>query len=252
MTIPRVFFSQSQYKIDATSCSENYANVCLGRSDLHHLQTVLRLTIGAQIELINSDSGQHFLALLQANGEASIIRTLNKTDQLNIAASLCFALCKGEKNDLVLEKSCELGVQRVIFWQSERSVSRIKDNAEQKLLRWQRILESAAKQCGRSSIPTVHLAKDVTKLTELLSSYQQPEDLIFLCSLTQQAKLARDIKFDRLGAAHIIIGPEGDISPAEHQHFIQFGAKELSLGSLILRAETAAITALASVNAVWG
>lgn len=167
-------------------------------------------------------------------------------------ASICCALLKSDHNDLVCEKACELGVESIIFWQAEHSVVQIKDGAEAKKLdRWKRIAESAAKQSKKTEIPPVELATSLEKLVTLIDRRSLPGDLRLCCSLSPEAKPMSQV-LTAGGRVHLVVGPEGDFSPKEEEALCKQGFLRVALGPHVLRSETAAIAAVAMVQAIAG
>jgi len=168
--------------------------------------------------------------------------------------TLAFALSKGPKNDLVCEKACELGAQRIIFWQAARSVVRLepaKREGAARLRRWLRIAEAAAKQSGRNSVPQVLLLRNSQELLAVLRDSYSPKDICLCCSLSSSAVPINKLERPP-GLAHLLVGPEGDLTAQEEETFIKYGFQLVSLGPFILRSETAAIAALGLIQGLWG
>jgi 16S rRNA (uracil1498-N3)-methyltransferase len=80
------------------------------------------------------------------------------------------ALCKGEKNDFICQKATELGVDKICFFQAERSISRIDDrDRKKKLERWKKISEAALQQSGQTALPTIEIFQSLNQtLQEVL------------------------------------------------------------------------------------
>lgn len=224
------------------------------QEDARHLTQVLRLETGAQLTVVERTSGREFTSFITTLTplRAKLANVKEERAQRSRVATLSFALCKGEHNDLVIEKCCELGVKSIILWQAERSVVRLdhKDHSN-KLARWQRIAESAAKQSSRTSIPEVRLLSGLQAVLELITAEAAPADIRLCCSLAPEACAIRTLSTPT-GFAHIMIGPEGDFTETEHTSLTNSGFIPVTLGPTILRAETAAIAAVAMVNGLWG
>ena len=225
----------------------------ISEENFHHLIKVLRLKPGAQIVVAAKDSPIEYKALLVSDEKPArikLISTAQTKKQCCKVHTLIFALTKGERNDLVCEKACELGVEKIIFWQAERSVVKISDLQEcnKKIARWNKIAESAAKQSHRTTIPSICLALDFNELISALK--ESLPDKLLCCSLASTAQAIKDIPSPK-GQVAIIIGPEGDFTKEEEQKLIDFGFEPITLGENILRSETAAIAAIAMANGIW-
>jgi 16S rRNA (uracil1498-N3)-methyltransferase len=222
----------------------------------HHIRTVLRLVPGAILTVIDPDLHRRFVGTITTVLPRVTVRLERELPQSLIrsrARTLAFALCKGDKNDFVCQKGCELGVERIVLWQAERSIVRIDTprDGDKKLDRWRKIVASAAEQSGRSDVPEVLLALDSRALLSIIDGVSTGEDIRLFCSLDPDAAELRHTP-PPSGGAHIVIGPEGDFTPTESAALRAANFHPLSLAPLILRAETAAIAAVASINGAWG
>lgn len=229
----------------------------LSEEDAHHFRDVLRLSEGAVLLAVDRRSSREFEAVIASTQQDSVCIKLlrqreGRTTQSRVS-SLIFALAKGGHTDEVCEKSCELGVQNIILWQSARSVVRIASETEKekKLQRWKKIAESAAKQSGNHTIPKIHIALSLPELLQTIQAIREPGDRSLLCSLGPDAKLPAQIEAPR-ASVHLAVGPEGDFEPQEENSLRAAGFEAMSLGPLILRCETAAIVAISMVHGAWG
>lgn len=247
--IPRIFLDIPPESIDQ--------EIELGQSDTHHLKNVLRLSEGREIHINSKSCGERYSAIItncQSNIHIKITGKLCVDPRKSRVNVLAFALCKGEKNDFVVEKACELGVEHIILWAAERSVVEIKpDKQKSKLDRWQKIALSAAKQSARLDIPKVYYHQNINDTLNLIEKLRDtPKDLTICCSLSKESKEIQEIQIDERTLCQLIVGPEGDFSQTEERLLKDKKTCLMSLGPLTLRAETAAIVAIASVQAAWG
>jgi 16S rRNA (uracil1498-N3)-methyltransferase len=209
------------------------------------------------LQAVDRRSGREFEAVIASAQQDSVLVKLLRQREGNTTrsrvVSLTFALAKGGHTDEVCEKSCELGVQHLVLWQSARSVVRISSAAdrEKKLQRWRKIAESAAKQSGNDTLPKIHLALSLPELLQTLQAIRKPEERSLLCSLATDAKLPAHIEAPRAGV-HLAVGPEGDFEPQEENSLRAAGFEAMSLGPLTLRCETAALVAISMVHGAWG
>jgi len=227
----------------------------LTSEDSHHLARVLRLGIGATLEVADPSSGVVALATVRSISDLvhvtidSIVSTSTTPTTRSI---LLMALCKGQKNDQVCDWATELGATEIIFWQASRSVVRIKDSTEaaHKEARLQKIALAAAQQSKRVRPPRVRV---VTTLSEALAAIEvepMKAPLRIICSLAADARPMRDSLESATSNTDFVmaIGPEGDFTNEESELLLSSGFIKISLGAQTLRSELAAVTALARWN----
>jgi 16S rRNA (uracil1498-N3)-methyltransferase len=228
--------------------------VALSEADAHHARDVLRLAAGSPITVILRQSGQSFAAVIEELSPAVTARLTAPCESLAQASRvrrILFALCKGDRNDLVCEKATELGVGAVHLFQADRSVVRLDSPADidKKRTRWVKIAEGAAKQCGRSSVPEVLVSRSLKEA--LAAEPMEANERLMFCSLAADSKELRAVSHPA-GFIHLCVGPEGDFSPAEESQLLAHGGEAITLGPTVLRSETAAIAAIAMAGGIWG
>jgi 16S rRNA (uracil1498-N3)-methyltransferase len=212
----------------------------------HYLREVLRLRPGASVEVFDGLGGR-YAGEIDATFDAVLLGPREDAPRGPVEVSLLFALAKGEKNDLVVQKATELGAARVLPFIAARSVVRLEPaKSEDRAARWRRIAEEAARQCGRADVPEVRVP---TVLEEALAALA-PGTRTFAFHPGGEPLKA----FPPDGAVTIaaVVGPEGGLSDAEMAACERAGAARASLGPRTLRAETAAIVALALLQARFG
>jgi 16S rRNA (uracil1498-N3)-methyltransferase len=237
--------------------------VSLSDADTHHAEHVLRLRDGERVRIAYSEpkedgkSHNHvFLGVLKKSSVAPL--QVDILEELHVPStallpppvqSLIFGMSKGKKNELVIEKATELGVQSIILWQTSRSILRLKDENEaaRRTERFSKIAEAAAKQSKRNSIPLVHICLTEASLAKELERLAPGPRLC--CSLSPNSRNLSEIAYSSESRmSTIAIGPEGDFSPKEEQWLAAHSFSPVRLGENILRSETAAIAAIAMVN----
>lgn len=218
-------------------------------ADLNHIKNVLRMRVGE--ELLVSDSGFSHLCRLSEYTEDAAIATVvqeNCNDtELSVRIHLFQGLPKGDKLELIIQKAVELGVYKIIPVEMSRSVVKIEDKKKKaKAERWQAIAESAAKQSKRNLIP------EVTEAVSYKTAMNMASELdVFIVPYENERGMKATVdslkKIKPGGNVGVIIGPEGGFSDMEIALAKENGGETVSLGKRILRAETAAITALGAV-----
>jgi len=155
------------------------------------------------------------------------------------------ALLKADKLDTVIEKATELGVARIMLFASRYSLGR---PSAARLARWRQIAIAAAKQCERTVIPRIEGPLDIAAVL------QKPAPYRLLLWEDSDCKQAADLASISVAPAAVtlLVGPEGGFAPDEVAAARAAGWLPVTLGPRILRAETAAITAVALCQHLWG
>ena len=223
----------------------------LSPHDSHYLKDVLRLPVGALVEIGDPDSGETFKASIHSTTDGVTLSIVEKVDtaSTDISITLICALCKGQKNELICDWATELGCTQIIFWQSDRSIVRLKseDDASAKAQKFSKAAMAAAQQSRQVRPPKVHVATSLKKALELTSS---GEGLKVCCSLEHEAPPLWQLASNLKPGHHVslVIGPEGDLTPEELETLKSTGFKAASLGRQVLRSELAAVTAIVTVK----
>ncbi len=227
----------------------------LSAEDSHHLHKVLRMRAGEHLLVIDNSTGKEYEAIIVDSGKSVSIKIHEERTTLkptSIIRHLAFALAKNDHNDFVCEKGTELGAENILFWQAERSVVRAEaTDLDKRLERWKRIAVSASKQCGRVDIPQIYFASDVQSLVDTVKRTSENNDRRILLSLSTLARPLRSFGMPG-GKICLVVGPAGDITSTEESYLVNNNYELGSLGPRTLRAETAAVAAMAAVEALWG
>ena len=220
-----------------------------------HVQ-VLRLQPGDGLTLFNGQGGEF---------EASVLRMSRSDVQVTVgqhqpvereaatAVHLAVGMPANERMDWLVEKATELGVASIQPLVTERTVLRLTgERAEKKQLHWQSIAVAACEQSGRNRVPVVFAVKNLSTWVkslpnDLASATGGPRWLLSLSRGSQplQQLMALRTAVTQQAAATFLSGPEGGLSPAEEQAALAASFSAVSLGLRVLRAETAALAALA-------
>lgn len=228
------------------------SEVSISDADAHHLRTVVRASPGDPILIVDSASGKEYESFVSSADSPFIVKLGNEVTaerRIGSVRTLLFALCKNKTNELVAEKATELGADHILFWEGERSIVRLKtqDERVKKTERLSKIAAESSKQSARNSIPRVYVAANLSEALEILDRLKEHEDRFFFGSLNPAS-----LPFSRMSPlksfAHVLIGPEGDLSPKEEDRLLKYGFEGFTLGSNRLRAETAAFAAIAAID----
>ncbi|WP_312651068.1 16S rRNA (uracil(1498)-N(3))-methyltransferase [Proteiniclasticum sp.] len=220
--------------------------------DHKHLSRVLRLREGDTV-LVNNLLGTDYLGIIEhIDKNTTRIELKNKmleNNESTVEITLYQGMPKAGKMDLIVQKSTELGVSRIVPVLTERVV--VKNSTEfKKLDRLKRIAVEAAKQSKRSVIPVIEepisfqdMLKDMKKSQILIVPYENQENYGFALLKKELAEIR---------SCGILIGPEGGFSDEEIRILEGRGAKIVTLGKRILRTETAGFTAIALTQLLYG
>lgn len=216
----------------------------------HYLQRVLRLAVGDSLEVF--DSGRAFTASIVAADQTSMTLELGaeRVARSMRPVTIVQGLPKADKLELVLQKATELGATAFAPVSTARSIVKLEGKEDKKLERWRRIVEEAARQCRRSDVPTV---APPAPLLEAVKALPGAPTLLVLDEEEHATRLG--LAFSVLDADQpvaLIIGPEGGLTREEVSALISLGAVAVTLGTLVLRTETAALAALAIVRHLDG
>ena len=220
-------------------------------SDAHHLMHVMRAKAGQEIILVD-DENQVARMEMTAFREDAVTLTLRQRLEADtespIDLVLAQCLLKSDKMDMVVQKAVELGAVGVIPVRSQNCVVRYDaKKAAARQQRWQKIADEAAKQCGRTALLTVD---PVTDIKALIAAEKEQEDsvLVFFYENEDQQTVKDYLRQITAKRIVLMVGPEGGFSLAEAKAVEEAGGKSVTLGPRILRAETAALTALSVVQ----
>lgn len=219
----------------------------------HHMIRVLRLKAGTRV-LLADGKGESRGTIDHVGKESLTIvlegETLPVETGTGPAITLYQGLPKGDKLELILQKGTELGATAIVPFQASRSVSRVgAAQSDNKLERWQRIADEAARQSQRASLPRISFAGS---FGEMLRSANQ--SLKLLLWEEEQETLLRTVLAGRTApeSVAVIVGPEGGLSGEEARQARDSGFIPVSLGSRILRTETAGLAILSILQFHWG
>lgn len=216
-------------------------------SDAHHLMHVMRAKAGQLVTVVD-DNGQVAAMEMVAFSDSAVTLQLKEhlaadtESPLKIMLAQC--LLKADKMDMVVQKAVELGAVGVIPISSQNCVARYdaKKGAARKD-RWQKIADEAAKQCGRTALLKV---RPIVTLGQFIADMQATDSsLVFFYENENEQSAKEYLRSLKAKQIVLLVGPEGGFSLDEAKLIEEAGGKSVTLGPRILRAETAALTAIA-------
>ena len=222
----------------------------VGGSDGRHLARVLRAGVGDALTVcaMGTEFSCTVTAVTRETVTVSVGEGRPAGGEPGVSVTLCVGLPKAEKLEHVVQKGVELGADRILPFAAERSVVR-DGGSPAKALRRAKIAAEAAKQCGRGRVPEVCPATDFTSA----AAEAKNADLALLCYELGGRPLSEVLR-EHPDARRIAVmtGPEGGISAAEFEQAAAAGWIPVTLGSRILRCETAPLAALTAILYEYG
>lgn len=234
-----------RFFVDAKDMHKDFLALT-GESAAH--AKVLRLKTGEQV-MICDGSGQECICTISdvSPGLISLVVCERKESatEPSVKAYVYMAFSKGDKFEHVIQKATELGAYEIIAFPSARCISKPDEKSlHKKLERWQKIATAAAEQSGRGRIPQVVV---LNSYAEALNRAAQT-DVAVLFYENERAKALRSALSEKdYSSISLLTGPEGGLEPTEVESAISAGVQVCTLGSRILRCETAPLCALSAV-----
>jgi len=216
-----------------------------------HALRVLRLRLGDAVTLFDGTGGEHRATIVSAERHAAAVR-LDAFDPVEreapAATNLVMSVIATDPMDFAVRKAVELGVravQPVIAARSQGGASG--DRVERRAAHWRAIAVAACEQCGRNRVPPVEMPVPLaTWLARFVGAAGTAAVLAPGAARSLAALAAHALP------THLLVGPEGGFTDDEQAHVARLGILPVHLGRRVLRAETAALAALATLNAVAG
>lgn len=223
-------------------------NIVLESNPSRHLLNVLRLRVGASLELFNGDGSSYLgtITLTEKNKATALVEKLNMSEALPpFDIHLAIGISKGERMDYAIQKAVELGVTSITPLISERTAVRLaKDRQDKKQRHWQNIITSACEQSYRNRIPT---CAPITSFSDWLKDTPLP--CLLLDPRSNQTLSDTPPPQTQIS---LLVGPEGGLSELEVELAQTHGCIGIRLGPRVLRTETAPLAAISAIQMLWG
>ncbi len=239
--IPRIYHSETL----AVGMS-----VTLSSSAAIHIGKSLRLTENDELRLFNGDGFDYCGCLVQADRRKTVVRIsdrMHPATESPLPVTLLQGICRGARMDMLIQKSTELGIHRIVPVNCQRSIARTgAERATKKIAHWRNIAISACEQCGRARIPEIG---SPTKLHDATAE-QAPDATKLLLDPAGQRSIEAALHPEK--PVTLLIGPEGGLTDEETEAATGAGFVRIRLGPRVLRTETAPIAALSIIQFLIG
>ncbi len=218
----------------------------------HQVRDVLHLAIGESLVLLDNSGDEVVATVVRTNRTGVEVQYVERHPgkrESSVRIILCQGLLKSARFEWILEKGTELGVAVFVPTLCRRSMSGLEEAGPAKISRWQRIIQEAAEQCDRSRLPEL---QPIRSLPHILNDI--PKDALALIPWEEEHALSLRDALDAYqrststpATVVLFIGPEGGLTAEEVALAQQHSVQSVTLGPRILRAETAALAAVANV-----
>jgi len=214
----------------------------------HYVRTVLRLKKDAEIILFNGTGGEYLGTLVEVSRKTVLIslsQWIERSVESPLFVTLGLGIARGDRMDFSVQKAVELGVNFMTPLITERCQVQFKgEKKSQRLVHWEKIVQHAAEQSGRTSLP------ELSEIEHLNSWVNKQQGLKVFLDPYAENTLADLAPIDN--QVTLLTGPEGGFSDSERVLAKAAGFIPVRMGSRILRTETASLAALAAVQMLWG
>jgi len=236
-----------RFFINKEDVFEGTANVY--GEDVQHISRVLRLQNGDRIVLCNGEGTDYLTAILSMDKHSirtTIIAEEASKGEPDIDVVLYQGIPKSTKMDIIIQKCTEMGVKRIVPVYTARTIVKLESHKDEKkkVERWAKISEEAAKQSGRGIIPAINMpmafneaVRDAAKLDIIIVPYE----------LEGSISIKKVLSKSKVKSIGFFIGPEGGFESSEIEKAKEIGAVPVTLGSRILRTETAGVVVLTGI-----
>jgi len=241
-----------RFKIER-ECIRGQEAIIKDPGEIRHIRKVLRVKVGDGVALFDGE-GKEYQATIASLSPREISLTLLQelppdTTESPLRVILGLGILKSSKFDWLIQKATELGVSEIIPFYSSRVIPRWEEKRIQsRQSRWQKIASAAAKQCGRTRVPTIHPSRS---FQEALAMEFEEAIKIFLWE-RERTRSLKNAFAHPVSSVYVLVGPEGGFSEQEALQAQEAGFLPVRLGPRILRAETAGLVISSLLQFIFG
>jgi 16S rRNA (uracil1498-N3)-methyltransferase len=222
----------------------------LSESAARHLAQALRARAGQPVAIFTGTGGEYATTIARIERRDVVLRVEHHDPverESPWPVTLVQAIIAADMMDFVVRKSVELGVAAIVPIEAARSQGMPEERVARRLAHWRQVVVAACEQCGRNRVPDIVAP---LPFSDWVASASGTSDSIAILDAAAATSLSVKTRESPVGT--VMVGPEGGFSPDESRLALERGATPVHLGRRMLRAETAALTALATINAIAG
>ena len=213
--------------------------VFIDGENANHIINVLRCKIDEEIEISTGDGYDYICKIEEISKESLVVKIIDcfgNESEPNIKITLYQGLPKADKMELIIQKCIELGIDEIVPINTDRSIVKLSGKEDKKIIRWNKIAESAAKQSRRGKIPKV---TNIINFDDAINKAKE-NDFNIIPYEKERVNTIKNITKNLNGTKiGVFIGPEGGFSESEIENAIKNSILPITLGKRILRTETA-------------
>ncbi|MBP3921075.1 MAG: 16S rRNA (uracil(1498)-N(3))-methyltransferase [Bacilli bacterium] len=215
----------------------------LDEKDIHHILNVMRMKNNEHIEVVYENTLYECYINITEKTEIILDKIIKQETTNQPEIIIIIPVLKEQKMDIILQKSTELGVNKIIPITTERSIVKTEGKEKNKIDRWKRIVKEASEQSKRISVPII---ENITKIDKLNFT----DGVKLVCSTRENIKNIKNVMqiHKNCDKIYIVAGPEGGLSIKEEKKLNELGFVSISLGKRILRIETVPLFVLSCIN----
>jgi 16S rRNA (uracil1498-N3)-methyltransferase len=224
----------------------NIENMVLPKDIVTHIY-VKRLREKDSIEIIDGEGGVYIFLINAINKKQitlNFLKNYTESSTNRVKLNLAMAIIQNDKFDLVLQKSVELGVDKIIPIITQRTQGIKLDRLENKIEHWQKIIQNSACQCGQNILPVL---SPVMLMNDFIINLNQNSKKYIFSVVNNLLKNNQESNLD-IKEINMLVGPEGGFTNDEENLAIANGFVPIHLGNLVLRSETSAIAGISIMN----
>lgn len=217
----------------------NNNTITLSENDSYHITKVMRMNINDKVEVVcNNRLLITEIIELKPLVKVNAIEEISESNILKYDITIVQSLVKEQKMDYILQKLTELGVSKIIPYRASRSIIKLDQKEDKKIMRWQTIVKEASEQSKRIDIPKIENVVNLSNLVKL-SDY----DIKILCTVNETSQNLKKVLSNISSGAKMlfVIGPEGGFTNEEEKILSDNNFVSVSLGNSVLRTETSSI-----------
>lgn len=219
-------------------------------SEARHISRVMRLGAGDSVICFDG-TGREYSGIIESASPKKVMVKIERARAVGLRAEarivLAQAVPKKDRMDYIIQKCTELGVSEIVPMITARTVVTLDESRKEKRIsRWRKIAVEASKQCGRTELPRI---EDPVDVSGFLKKIKDDDLAMIACLFSGTVTIRKTLDSKAVKRIIFLVGPEGGFNPEEIESARAAGCVPVTLGRLVLKSDTAAVAALAVIQA---